>query len=541
MAAPLNLPASGTGSTGCVMRDMIRRAEHLFANKTAVVCGNGRWTYHELGIRVRKLANALSSLGISKGDRVAVMMLNCHRYLELYAACFELGVIIVPLNTRLAPPEVLYTVNDAEAIAMVVDENFLPLVEKVHPDLKTVRIYIAATSSHEPAQVAAMKVYDYEQLLDNAEEMREFPLVLEGDIAGLFYTSGTTGNAKGVMLTNRNLCANALQGFILRMPPPDTVYLHSAPMFHLSGGPTAWIIFWVGGTHIVQQRFEPKSTFALIEQERVTRVLWVPTMITALLAHPDVGSVDFSSLRLIMYGASPIAPDRLKEALRVFGCELMQLYGMTEASPIVTALAPEEHQPEGDEKAVRRLLSCGREVPGVRIRVVNAQGDDVAPGEVGEIIARGANIMPGYWRKPEETAAVLRDGWYFSGDMATIDEEGYIYIVDRKKDMIISGGENIYSVEVEKALSSHPAVLESAVIGVPDERWGEAVKAIVVLRPGMSATSDELIEHCRTQIAGFKCPRSVDFLDALPKSASGKILKRELREPYWQHYTRRVH
>jgi long-chain acyl-CoA synthetase len=522
------------------MRDMIRRAEKFYPGKTAVVCGAERWTYRESGTRIRKLAGVLSALGITRGDRVAVLMLNCHRYLELYAACFELGAIIVPLNIRLAPPEVIYTVNDAEAALLFVDETFLPLVEGIRDELRSVREYIYAGQSQEGTRVLPAGMHGYELLLDEADELRQPPVVREEDVAGLFYTSGTTGYPKGVMLTNRNLCANALQGFALRMPPPETVFLHSTPMFHLAGGPTAWIYFWIGATHVVQPRFEPKSTFELIERERISRVTWVPTMITMLLAHPDVVKVDFSSLRMILYGASPIAPDRLKEALRVFGCELMQVYGMTEVAPILTALPPEDHQPEGDERKARRLLSCGREVPGVTVRVVNARGEDVAPGEVGEIIARGANIMLGYWRKPEETTAVLRDGWYYSGDMGAVDEDGYIYMVDRKKDMIISGGENIYSVEVENALSNHPAVLECAAIGVPDERWGEVVKALVVFRPGMHATEDDLIVHCKTQIAGYKCPQSVDVLDVLPKSASGKVLKRELREPYWQGYTRRV-
>ncbi len=519
------------------MRDMARRAERFYPDKTAVVCGTRRWTYREFGTRVRKLAGAFSNLGIHKGDRVAVLMLNCHRYLELYAACFELGILIVPLNIRLAAPEVIYTVNDAEAIALVVDELFLPLVEGIRSSLKTVRTYLyAGSSDHLPAQMQ-----EYEQLLLEADELQEPPPLREEDLAGLFYTSGTTGHAKGVMLSNRNLCANTLQGFTLSMPTHDSIHLHSTPMFHLSGGPSAWLIFWVGGTHVVQQRFEPKSSFELIEREQVTRVIWVPTMINMLLAHPDVSKVDYSSLQWIGYGASPIAPDRLKEALRVFGCDFMQLYGMTEASPILTALAPEDHQPEGDERTVRRLLSCGREVLGVTVRVVNGQGEEAAPGEVGEIIARGANIMLGYWRKPEETAAVLHDGWYYSGDLGTMDEDGYLYIVDRQKDMIISGGENIYSVEVENALSNHPAVLECAVVGVPDEQWGEAVKALVVFRPALQASEDELIAHCREQIAAYKVPRSIDFLEILPKSASGKVLKRELREPYWQNYQRRVH
>ncbi len=435
----------------------------------------------------------------------------------------------------------IYTVNDAEAILLVLDQTFLPLVEGIRSELQSVHTYIYTGQSQERTSTFPSEMHDYEHLLSEADDLWQPPVVREEDLAGLFYTSGTTGSPKGVMLTNRNLCANALQGFALRIPPPDAVFLHATPMFHLSGGPSAWIYFWVGATHVVQQRFEPKSTFEQIEREHVTHVTWVPTMINMLLAHPDIGKADFSSLRFILYGASPIAPDRLKEALRVFGCELMQVYGMTEAAPILTALAPEEHQPEGDERAVRRLLSCGREVLGVVVSVVNARGEEIVPGEVGEIIARGANIMLGYWHKREETAAVLHDGWYFSGDMGTVDEDGYLYIVDRKKDMIISGGENIYSVEVENALSSHATVLECAVVGVPDEQWGEAVKALVVVRPGMQATEDELIAHCREQIAGYKVPRSIDFLELLPKSASGKVLKRELREPYWQNYQRRVH
>jgi|SRR5579859_1312761 len=530
------VPAT-TGSSGVVVRDMVRRAERLFPTKTAVVCGEHRLTYSEFGRRARQVAGALCQLGIGKGDRVAALMLNCHRYLELYAGCFELGAVIVPLNVRLAPPEIIYTVNDAGALALFVDDTLRPLAQAARPGLTTVRTYVhaSATGGATPADMR-----DYDELVSAAEDLHTPPALDEGDIAGLFYTGGTTGFPKGVMLTNRNLCANALnvQGQ-LHYTSRD-VCLHATPMFHLSGGPLAWVFFWVGATHVVQRMFEPVGSFDLVARERVTRVTWVPTMINMLLAHPAVHTADFSSLKMITYGASPIAPDRLKEALRVFGCEFAQAFGMTEAAPVLTLLMPEEHEPEGDERAVRRLLSCGREIPGVTVRVVNDQGEDVAPGEVGEIIARGANIMLGYWRKPAETAAVLRDGWYYSGDLGTMDEDGYVYVVDRKKDMIVSGGENVYSTEVEAALYSHPAVLEAAAIGVPDAQWGEAVKAIVVLRPDMTATADDLIAHCRTLIAGYKCPRSVDFLDALPKSGANKILKRELREPYWKGYTRRV-
>lgn len=539
VVSPRSVPAT-TGSAGCVLRDFVRRGERLYPTHTAVVCDDHRLTYRELGARARKMAGALAALGIGKGDRVAALLLNCHRYLELYAGCFELGAIVVPLNVRLAVPELVYTLNDAQAVALVVDETLRPLAEAARPALTTVReyVYTGAAGSGAGALPAGMRAY--EQLVGAAAELREPPDVREEDVAGFFYTSGTTGNAKGVMLTNRNIAANALQIAGIFAPSHHDRVLHSAPMFHLSGGPTGWLYFWYGATHVVQHAFEPAGALALVARERVTRVTWVPTMITMLLAHPSIATTDVSSLKLIAYGASPIAPDRLKQAIATFKCEFIQAYGMTEVAPILTLLLPEEHEPEGDERAVRRLLSCGREVPGVSLRVVDPEGRDVRPGEVGEIIARGANVMLGYWRKPAETESVLRDGWYYSGDLGMLDEDNYLYVVDRKKDMIVTGGENVYSTEVEAALSSHPAVLEAAVIGVPDEQWGEAVKAIIALRPGMSATAEELIAHCRTLIAGYKCPRSLDFVAALPKSGSGKILKRDLREPYWQGKSRRV-
>jgi long-chain acyl-CoA synthetase len=523
------------------MRDFVRRAERLHPTRAAVVCDEHRMTYREFGTRVRKAAGALRALGVGKGDRVAVLLLNCHRYLELYGACFELGAMIVPLNIRLAAAEIVYTVNDAETAVLVVDEALRPLVEAARPALATVREYIYAGPAGGEATTLPPGMRPYEALVSAAEELRDPPEIGEEDIAGLFYTSGTTGHAKGVMLTNRNLAANALQIAGYFLPRADSRALHSTPMFHLSGGPSAWLFFWFGGAHVVQHVFDPKGALALVERERITNVTWVPTMINMLLAQPEVERTDFSSLRLVAYGASPIAPDRLKQALRVFDCQFIQAYGMTEAAPVLTLLLPEEHEPEGNERAVHRLLSCGREVPGVTVRVLTPDGRQISPGEVGEIVARGANLMVGYWRKPEATAAVLRDGWYYSGDLGTVDEDEFVYVVDRSKDMIVSGGENVYSTEVEAALYSHPAVLECAVVGVPDDTWGEVVKAIVVLRTGAQATADELIAHCRERIAGYKCPRSVDFmLEVLPKSGSGKILKRELREPYWRDKQRRV-
>jgi long-chain acyl-CoA synthetase len=319
------------------------------------------------------------------------------------------------------------------------------------------------------------------------------------------------------------------------------VYLHAAPMFHLADVSSVFATTMVGARHAFVPAFNPTQVMQVIQDEKVTIVLLVPTMINMILNHPDVDNYNLSSLRRLQYGASPMPVEVLKKGLKKWGQIFAQGYGLTEAAPLLTGLDTWEHIIDGTPEQMRRLSSCGREVLGVEVRVVNAEGDDVQPGEIGEIIARGPNIMLGYWRMPEATDAAIVDGWLHTGDMATVDDENYIYIVDRAKDMIISGGENIYSVEVENALSSHPAVLECAAVGVPDERWGEVVKALVVLRSGIKVSADALIAHCRTRIAGYKCPHSVDFLDALPKSASGKILKRELREPYWRNYTRRVH
>jgi long-chain acyl-CoA synthetase len=361
----------------------------------------------------------------------------------------------------------------------------------------------------------------------------------EDDMVHLYYTSGTTGRPKGVMLSQRNVMANAYHALItLRFTEAD-VWIHAAPMFHLADAWACWTATWLGNRHVFLREFSPQGYLELVQRERVTVSLIVPTMINFIVNHPDVGAYDVRSLRLIAFGASPMPVDRLRAAMQTLGCRFSQLYGMTETAPFATQLLPEEMVTEGDERLVRRLASCGREIPGVSVRVVREDDTDVAPGEVGEIVMRGPNVMLGYWRQPEATAEALRGGWMRSGDLATVDEEGYITIVDRKKDMIISGGENIYSTEVENALYRHPAVLEAAVIGVPDERWGERVHAVVVLKPGHRVEGTQLADFCRQFIAGYKIPRSVEFVDALPKTGSGKIQKAELRERYWRAYAAR--
>ncbi|MGH9388956.1 MAG: class I adenylate-forming enzyme family protein, partial [Vicinamibacteria bacterium] len=362
----------------------------------------------------------------------------------------------------------------------------------------------------------------------------------EDEIAHLYYTSGTTGNPKGVMLTHRNVVSNAKHQLAEKPWHEGDVWLHAAPLFHLADAWATFVIPWRLGLQVCVPVFEPKSVLEAIAKERVTQTILVPTMINALVNEPTVSSYDLSSVRFMMYGASPMPVELLRKAIPALGCEFYQGYGLTETSPLLTALHPEDHVLEGPSERVRRLASCGREITGVRVRVVREDGKEVAPGEVGEIVASGPNIMKGYWRNPDATREAIVEGWFHTGDLATRDEDNYIFIVDRKKDMIISGGENIYSTEVENVLYAHPGVLDAAVIGIPDEKWGERVLAVIVLREGAQATAEELIGFCQSKIAGYKIPRQVEFRRELPKTGSGKIAKREIRDPFWKDRDRKV-
>jgi long-chain acyl-CoA synthetase len=362
----------------------------------------------------------------------------------------------------------------------------------------------------------------------------------DDDLAGLFYTGGTTGRSKGVMLSHRNLVVNALNGVAGIGFTADTTYIHSGPMFHLADGASTFGVTLSGGRHAFVPRFEPAEVLQTIQTEKVTHAQFVPTMINMLVNHPRFGEFDISTLSFILYGASPMPEGVLRKAMQMMPrVRLMHAYGMTEASPIVTLLDPRYTTLDGPFAG--RLKSCGQAALACEVKVVDVNRKEVARGTAGELAIRGANIMKGYWNKPAETAAVFENGWYYSGDGATMDEEGFVYIVDRLKDMIISGGENVYSAEVENAVSLLEGVGEVAVIGVPDERWGERVHAIIVPKRGANLTAEAVLEHCRGQIAGYKCPRSVDFRDApLPLSGAGKVLKRELREPYWKGFTKAV-
>jgi long-chain acyl-CoA synthetase len=488
----------------------LNRAISTAAGSPAVVCQDNRRTYAELGSRCRRLAGGLRMRGLVPHDRVGVIGLNSDRYLELYLGLPAAGFVLVPVNSRLAPAEMRAILADAGVSLLFADAEY--------PGAADVK------------QVLTMPG-DYEDLIASVGQADEAALgdgVTEDDLAALFYTSGTTGAAKGAMHTHRSLISSALH-FMATWPfDQQTRWLVASPMFHTGGIIGTLATVWAGGAHVIMPRFDPDQAVDLIEREAVTHTLLVPTMLAraakAQLARPR----DVSSLRYLSHGASPISADTLRRARLAFPqAELLHVYGTTEATPITTLLPHEERIL--DTALVR---SCGQPAVGVEIRVVDSSEAEVPPGTVGELLVRSPSLMAGYWHKPEATAEVMSGGWYRTGDLGYRDERSYIYLVDRAKDMIVSGGENIYSTEVEEALTTHPAVEEVAVFGVPDPRWGEAVYAVVFCR--RPVTPDQLVAHCRGRIAGFKVPRHIELrTEPLPKSAAGKILKRELREPHW--------
>ena len=485
----------------------LTRALATAPDACAVVCQDKRRTFAELGARCRRLAGAMRTLGLVPGDRVGVIALNSDRYLELYLGLPAAGYVLVPVNSRLAPAEMRAILDDAGVSVVFADAQY--------PGTTGVRQVLTIPD-------------DYEDLLAAADELPFNDTVTENDLAALFYTSGTTGAAKGAMHTHRSLVCSALH-FMATWPfDRQTRWLVASPMFHTGGILATLATVWAGGTHVIMPGFDPDLAVDLIEREAVTHTLLVPTMLAmaagAQLARPR----DVSSLRYLSHGASPISSETLRRARQAFpGAELLHVYGTTETTPITTLLPHEERIL--DTPLIR---SCGQPATGVEMRVVDDNLTDLPPRAVGQIAVRGPSVMAGYWRNPEATAEVMRGAWYLTGDLGYRDEDSYIYLVDRAKDMIVSGGENIYSTEVEDALASYPGIEEVAVFGVPDPRWGESVYAVVFSRK--DATPDELTAHCRGQIAGFKVPRCIELrTEPLPKSAAGKILKRELREPHW--------
>jgi long-chain acyl-CoA synthetase len=512
----------------------LRRALQINRNGTATMCGERRRTWQEFGERVARLAGALSNLGLDTGERVAILALNSDRYLEVYYAVAWAGGIIVPINIRLAPPEISYILNDSGASILVVDDAFAAMLPALSGNLDTVTQIIFAGDGLTPTGVR-----NYEELLAVATPVPDAERRGD-DLAGIFYTGGTTGQAKGVMLTHGNLLSQAVNGLGAARWHEGTVYLHAAPMFHLADCGATFLLTMCGGCHAFIPRFDPADTLRAIQAYRVTYIVLVPTMIAMLVNFSGVEHYDLASLELMIYGGSPMPEALIARALDVLpGCEFIQIYGQTELSPAATCLEARHHTLDGP--LASKLRSAGRPMPGVALMIVDGDDQELPRGTVGEIVVRGPNVMKGYWNKPEATAQALRGGWMHTGDAGSMDEDGFVYIVDRLKDMIISGGENIYSAEVENAIYQHPAVAMCAVIGIPSEMWGEAVHAIVVPKEGQSVDAETIIGHCKELIANYKCPRSVEIRrQPLPISGAGKILKSELRRPFWEGHEHRV-
>jgi long-chain acyl-CoA synthetase len=455
------------------------------------------------------------------------MMLNSPRYLEFYYATALIGAIIVPLNTRWNLDDTVFALQDSGSKLLVFDDRFADWRQPIAGRCPELR-YLFAGASISPEGIADYERLTAEAAADHFEEADPH----EDNVVGIFYTSGSTGGPKGVMLTHRNLFANTIHTCLLSEMTPEWVYLHAAPMFHIADASRVYGLVMMGAAHCFLPTFEPETFLKAVERYKVTHTLLVPAMINMVVNHPAVDRYDTSSLKRLGYGTSPMPLDLLCRAHRKLSCAFAQGYGLTEASSMLTYLAPEDHTFDDDDRHHTPVKSAGRPIIGCEVRVVDLYDHEVPRGEVGEIVARGPNIMKGYWNRPEITADTLRGGWLHTGDMGMFDEAGYLYVLDRKKDMIKPGGENVYSPEVESAICSHPEVLEAVVIGVPDEKWGEAIKAVVVRRPRCALTEAALIEYCRVRLTHFKCPHSVDFIDELPKSGTGKVQKNVLRERY---------
>jgi long-chain acyl-CoA synthetase len=514
---------------------ILPRARSMYPRRLAVWDEETKYDFATLAARVDALARGLAGCGVRQGDRIAILDVNSHRYLEAYYACAQAGFVLLPLNSRLSPPEIEYILGDAAAKVLIAATPFIPVIEAAAKSLGSVETVILYGEGARPDGAK-----DYETLLAEAPQTSAIVASAPDDICQIYYTSGTTGEPKGVCLTYGNMTASTFDSIVGLGLTGNDVWLHGAPMFHLVDAWSVWAMPLLGAPQ-VPLHFEPEKALQVISRTRSTAVGLPPTLISMMAQHPRIGDYDLGSLRLIMYGGSPTPLGLLQRAAGVIRTGYVHAYGITETSGITTVLSAEDFCVDGPEEKIRKTGSAGHAVPHIDVEVMDDDGKMLGANEVGEVVVGGARVMDRYWNKPKHTADVLVDGWYHTGDMGYLDDERNLYIVDRKKDMIISGGENIYSVEIENILSTHDAVLEVAVIGVPSEAWGEAVKAIVVPRPGATVTEAELLGFCRGKIAGYKIPKSVELAaEPLPKTGPGKVAKRRLRDRYWEGAARKI-
>ncbi|MFT7596390.1 MAG: acyl-CoA synthetase (AMP-forming)/AMP-acid ligase II [Paracoccaceae bacterium] len=513
---------------------ILRRAAQVNPNGTATIYKDRQQTWAQMLDRVARLAGALQTLGMKPGDRVALLSLNSDRFIEYFYATVWGGGVMMPMNIRWAPAECAYALNDAGAEILLVDDAFAAAAEAIQPQVKGLKTLVFCGDGDTPDGMV-----NYQDILAVADPA---PDAGRGgdDLAGIFYTGGTTGFPKGVMLSHTNLYVGGIANSEAIGIADGTIYLHAAPMYHIADLLFFAAVTFAAGTHVVIPMFTPDATLDAIAAHRPSHVLLVPVMLQMVMQSPKLAETDISSLELIAYGASPITEAALLQAFDLFpNAKFLQAFGQTELSPVATILGTRYHVLDGPNAG--KLRSAGKPTRIVEIRIVDEDCNELPLGEVGQIAVKGPVTMLGYWNKPEVTAETIRDGWVMTGDAGYMDDEGFIFLMDRLKDMVISGGENVYSTEVENALGQHPAVATSAVIGIPSEEWGEAVHAIVILNPDMQVTEAELKAHCHTLIAGYKCPRSVEYrTDPFPLSGANKVLKTDLRKPFWEGQDRQI-
>jgi len=508
--------------------DMIYRNALLHSDREAFICGERRITFSQFNRRVNSLINALRSMGLVKGDGIGILSWNCLECTDIVGAAMKGGFIASPFNPRLREEELLYVINYSEVKTLFVGRGLVPIIDRLRPRLPGVSRYVSLGEE-------ADGMLPYEELLAAHPPVEPEISVREEDPFVIFYTSGTTGVPRGAVYSHRSKMENERTKALLLGLQPEDKHVMIMPFFHIGGWSHAWAFFPVAASNVImtQRSYDPTATLRTLQDERATDIHIVPTHLVGMLSLPNVESYDLRSVKRILYGASPMPVELLTKGIERFGHVFVQAYGQTETGPDITFLAKSFHSLNCKSPEEQKVLfSCGQPLPGVHVKIVDDAFNELPSDIVGEIMVKSKSVMKGYWRISEETARTVMDGWVCTGDMGYYDEKGLIYLVDRKKDMIITGGENVYPREVEEVLYRHQSVLECAVIGVPDEKWVERVHALVVLKENVECSADEIIAFCKQHVAGYKAPRSVEFVDALPKNPQGKILKRELKDKF---------
>jgi long-chain acyl-CoA synthetase len=516
------------------LTQILERTAQMYPNSPAITFEGRTHTWSQYQNRCALLAGALKNLGVGEGDRVAIVSHNSDYFCEIFFGPAMIGAVYAGVNCRWALPEMITCIEDCTPKVLIADRSFIEQARAIQKACQCIETLIYADEGETPAGFLS-----YKAIVDAAEPAEDKGY--GGDhLAALFFTGGTTGRSKGVMLSHENLYINALGNVAIMQRSESHCQVQASPIFHLAAGARVYS-FCMNASHVIYARtFKAQQMLQLLAKHKASGCLLVPTMLNFMIKDPSFGDYDLSALRQIFYGAAAMPESLLRECMELLPhVGFYQGYGMSETSPLLTILLEEDHKISGDYRLgsvvaqSSKLASVGRPVSYCQIRIVDSEGQEVAVGEVGEIIVKGPNVMLGYWRMPELTTKVLKDGWYYTGDGGYFDEDGYLFLVDRIKDMIVSGGENVYSNEVESVIYRHPAIMQCAVIGIPCDIWGEAVHAIISLKEGHTCSEAELIDFCRQHIAGYKCPRSVEVKDSLPMSGANKVLKHELRRPYW--------